>query len=230
MFNHRAQKIKSIEDVQSEGSWIGAGSYGKAYKVSNLVYKIYYPDKDGWDNHAERSARYWNRAYQQIYNGKYKDQAIARHEKLLSKKYGVDHSVLITPFIKGKTIGSHKDLLRFNEEFKKPQVHLCMWDEAGTGNIRKNLSGDCLPIDFDLVTSLPDEVSGDTNIYNTPQSPMSKSLIQGWSDKKVVFRGNESCCSRGSKLYRLGLFALSITMIATAYVCQQESNIKNNMF
>lgn len=251
MFTHQVQEIKSIEDICSKGRLIGRGAYGKAYQIGKVVYKIYHFDEeDTLCNPAERSARYWNKTYQQIYQGKYKDQATARHE-ILPSKDGKDYSVLITPFIQGEIPGSgdvkFKEIFKFNEEFNKPPVHLCMWDDNSLGNIRKTLSGDWLPIDFDLVVPSPDKTSESINFYNTPQSPMSKFLIRkhfSWQ-KKAVFLDEEqvtspkplpqvaelkesqdtfspptNSCTKSSKLCKFGIFAA--TIIVTAYVCQQE--------
>ncbi|HSW69482.1 MAG TPA: hypothetical protein VLI69_04925 [Gammaproteobacteria bacterium] len=183
MFNRMQpseSEFKHIEDIKQQGKLLGNGKYGYAYLIGDRVYKIYSRPIFAFQPYycAEVSARYWNKTYEQIHQGKYKDYATAHYINLTSKENHKNYEVLVTPFIEGKQmplrclwippIGS---LIKFKKALHA--LSLQMEDDLVPGNIRVSSRGDFLPIDFDNVYSLPAKKGLFFKEYNCP-SPRTR--------------------------------------------------------
>lgn len=163
---------RTLKDVQSNGKFLGKGSYGTAYKIGESVYKIYH-DQNAF---AYRSARYWNKIYNKIYDGKYKALATATATDFDS------HQILITPFIAGASAKANMGSCCFpffsccysNDQHKVlaelSEHSFGMLDTYVPSNVKKTLQGDLVPVDFDLIFQLDRETN------NEPLSPSSQKM------------------------------------------------------
>lgn len=194
-----SSNIQTIEDIRTKGYRLGEGHFGTAYRIGDLVYKIY--DRPyGHHGDAKQCAETWNAVYQKIYKGKYKQLATATHTRLRDRERTAYH-VLVTPFIDGAALDSFSSptyMPIFDRAFK--EISYEMNDKDTYGNVL--IVGRApLPVDFDHVRSITSSLIASSTPERTTPLPgkaitEEKASVFEIAPASVISPAKTSCWKR----------------------------------